>query len=367
MAPRVRPSHWRRVAGARVIGSGGFVRTQFMFAAEYLSRRRWSVAAALVCLGLVACRSPRPAPGPLLLDVPLDAFPAETRILLGLDLARLRASGVWAQLRALAAPDPADEARLADLKKRTGLDLLRDLEGLVVAFPEEARRTGQFALAVTAPRFDEGRLAAAVVPDAGADSVRTRNGHRLYALGEGAGAFLPDPHHGVIGAGGWAERLADQWRAGSRATSRPAGTGGGLPPELLGLLTRVGLTHAIVGAALMPASLRQTFAADRRLAVAAEVQRLAVVVDVDRGLAVALTAEFVDRTAAGRFVAGVRAALADARRDPRLLLVGGIRYLDGVAVATREQRAELTLRLDDATTRELFSRLGALRSLGVTR
>jgi hypothetical protein len=173
--------------------------------------------AAVVAVGLASCRGgcsrvPREARP---LDGRLALFPIETRSLVALDLDKVRAAPMSSRLASLAIASAADQQRLDAFRERTGLDPGRQIQSVIVGFPEEARVRGELGIVVRAARFDEARLVA-YVRDAlqkdGDDLVPTTRGRRtLWAARKDpalAGFFL-DGRTLVVGGGGWATRMAD--------------------------------------------------------------------------------------------------------------------------------------------------------------
>ena len=86
-------------------------------------------ACALLLLGLATCRGGcRKNAGPSAPSAGLlDWFPSDTRVVVGVDFARLRATALWAQLGSLATTDPNDRQKIDELASRTGFDPLEDV------------------------------------------------------------------------------------------------------------------------------------------------------------------------------------------------------------------------------------------------
>ena len=84
------------------------------------------------------------------LDGRLALLPIDTRTVVSLDFERIRAAPFAAKLSTLAASSPDDEKRLAVFRERTGLDPVRQVDSVVVGFPEEARLHGEMGVVVRA-------------------------------------------------------------------------------------------------------------------------------------------------------------------------------------------------------------------------
>ena len=180
-------------------------------------RRPARLACALLLLGLATCRGGcRKNAGPSAPSAGLlDWFPSDTRVVVGVDFARLRATALWAQLGSLATTDPNDRQKIDELASRTGFDPLTQVDSLMVAFPEEARAQGGMGMLLRGRGLDENRLIAYVrdqVTKQGDDLFSFRHaGRTLWATRKEpttAGFFI-DSTTFVLGTGGWAERMAE--------------------------------------------------------------------------------------------------------------------------------------------------------------
>src|SRR5690606_14427566 len=152
------------------------------------------------------------------------------------------------KLSALAARDPADQKLIREMHDRTGLDPLHDIASLLLAFPDDARRSGQFGMVVTGRSMDERRLITFARDQAslrGRDlSQRLHAGHRLWhdrTGGDLEGFFLNGSNF-VLGRGGWAERIATLAPPDPVATPKPGPTSepsAADNPELANLVARI--------------------------------------------------------------------------------------------------------------------------------
>ncbi len=284
--------------------------------------------------------------------------------MVALDFDQLRAAPLAPRLAALALTSPADEQRLVTFRERTGLDPGRQINSILVAFPEEARLHGELGIVVRAARFDESRLVA-YVRDAlqkdGDDLVPTIHGRRtLWAARKDpalAGFFL-DARTLIIGGGGWAARMAD-------LADGAAGPGGSAETnlELLQLCERAAAGHAIWAAALVPAELRHQLERDPRFESAASVTRMSLGIGLSTGLEAAFTADLADPSEAKVLVAKFAETLQGAKRDPRVLMLGLGPDLDGVTSLVEGTTFSLKLSLGEAQVGDLLDRAGAFLNL----
>ncbi len=308
--------------------------------------------------------------GPL--DGNLAWFPPETRIVISADLRRLRRTRLGRRLPPLAATEPADRQRIDDFVQRTGFDPFQHIDALTVAFPEEARASGQLGVILRASHLDESRLVAYArdqISKAGDDlfSFR-RSGRILWAAHQAptTAAFFVGDGSLVIGAGGWAERMAELSNAPApsadlAAAAAPPGAEANL--ELVHLIERAGANRPLVAAAIVPASTRAALAADPALSVAAGVSRLSLSMDGDDATDIQLTADLASREQAHQMVERIEAAIRAAKASPRVLLLGIGPFLDSLHARERGVACELSIHLSAAQTDDAVERLQAFVAL----
>jgi hypothetical protein len=318
-----------------------------------------AVAAAVSCRG--GCR--RGADRAASVEGRLALFPASTRIVAAIDVAKLRASPAAAKLSAQAQQSPADLHEIEEFARRTGFDPLRQLVSVTVAFPEEARAHGEFGLVLRAERLDEARLVAYVgdqLQKTGDDLVATPHGRfTLWSARhdpEVAGFFI-DPQSFVLGAGGWGPRMADL-----AETARP-GDSAVTNIDLVRLVERAAGSHAIWGAAIVPEETRKTLAADSRFADAAAILTLSVGIDLGAGLDAVLLADLATAAEATSLAASVTQSLRDAKRSAQVLMLGLGPTLDGVRARATNHTFELRAALAEPAFDDLLARLGGALAL----
>jgi hypothetical protein len=321
--------------------------------------------AAVVAVGLASCRGgcSRATREARPLDGRLALFPIETRSLVALDLVKVRAAPMSARLASLAVASPSDQQRLDVFRQRTGLDPGRQIESIIVGFPEEARVRGELGIVVRAARFDEARLIA-YVRDAlqkdGDDLVPTTRGRRtLWAARKDpalAGFFL-DGRTLVVGGGGWATRMADL------SDGAPASGSAETNLELVQLCERASARHAIWAAAIVPGDLRRQLEHDPRFASAASVTHMALGIDFGAGLDAVVSADLTDAKEAQALVGKVNETLQGAKRDPRVLMLGLGPDIDGITSRADGTSFSLKMSLSEAQVADLLDRAAAFLSL----
>ncbi len=327
-------------------------------------RRVWpalvvAVAAAASCRG--GCR--RAEDRAATVEGRLALFPAATRIVAAIDVAKLRASPAAAKLVAEAQQSPADLHEIEEFARRTGFDPLRQLVSVTVAFPEEARAHGEFGLILRAEALDETRLVAYVrdqLQKTGDDLVATPHGRfTLWSARhdpEVVGFFI-DAHSFALGAGGWGPRMADL-----AETARP-GDSAATNIDLVRLVERAAGAHAIWGAAIVPEGTRKTLAADSQFADAAAIMTLSLGIDLGKGLEADLLADVATAGEAASLASSVTQSLRDAKRNAQVLMLGLGPYLDGVSARAADHTFELRAVLGEPGFDDLLARLGGLLAL----
>jgi len=326
------------------------------------------LALVLLLLGLATCRGgcgKKAAPPAPAAAGALDWFPSDTRIVVGIDFARLRATTLWSQLGSLATTDPGDRQKIDELASRTGFDPLKQVDELIVAFPEEARAQGGMGMLMRGRGLDENRLIAYVrdqVAKQGDDLFSFRHaGRTLWATRREpttAGFFI-DQSTFVLGTGGWAERMAEL----SASPPGPSSANATGNEPLVHLVDRAGPARAIWAAAIVPASTRSALAGDPSLPGAANVNRLALGIDLSSGVDAHLLADVSTHAEAEEMARQVGDAVLAAKKSPQVLLMGVGPYLDGVTAKATGVSCEIGVRLSPAQASDGVDRLKALLSL----
>jgi hypothetical protein len=293
----------------------------------------------------------------------LAPFPAAARMVAGVDVARLRASPAAAKVQALAVESQADQQTLAEFQRRTGFDPIKQLTSLTVAFPEDARGSGDFGLVLRADHFDEARLVAYArdeLQKSGDDLVATKRGRlTLWASRRDPTVvgFFVDDRTFMLGAGGWGARMADlvdQTNPGDSAATNL---------ELVRLVERVAGAHALWGAAIVPAETRRRFGGQPGLTEAATISTLSASIDFGKGLDATLIADVATPDAARALATKVTESLRDAKRNPQVLMLGLGPYLGGVSARAVDRTFEVHAALGPEAVDDLATRLAAMVAL----
>jgi hypothetical protein len=331
-----------------------------------ITTRRWALpllafAALSSCRG--GCRRDGGADQALTPQGRLAPFPAAARVVASVEVGKLRNSPAAAKVQQLALESQADKATIAEFQRRTGFDPIKQISSLTVAFPEDARGSGDFGLVLRADHFDEARLVAYArdeLQKTGDDLVSAKRGRlTLWSSRKDPSVvgFFIDDRTFALGAGGWGTRMADLADKNNPADSAATNL------ELVRLVERAAGTHAIWGAAIVPAETRRTLAAQPGLADAATINTLSAAIDFDKGAEAMLIADTATADAARALATKVTESLRDAKRNPQVLMLGLGPYLGGVTARAADRTFEVHAALGPEAVDDLVTRLGALVAL----
>jgi hypothetical protein len=292
----------------------------------------------------------------------LALLPEPTRVIVSLDVARLRGSPAVGKLAALAKQDPQGDHDLEELTRRTGFDPLRQIDSILVGFPDDARVRGELALVLRAEHLDQARLVGYVrdqLQKKGDDLVSAPHGRFTLWSARGkpeVAGFFVDERTFVLGAGGWAPRLADLVE-----TAHP-GDSAATNLDLTRLAARAD-GHALWAAAIVPAETRRALAADPQTRAAGSLVDLVVGIDLGKGLDAVVDGDVATAADAQALAAKMQDTLRDAKRSAQILMLGLGPYLDGVTARADDRRFELRASLAESQVDDLLARLGAFVAL----
>lgn len=320
-------------------------------ASFYLSKPDSSIAgfaltwtlALLALVSLAACRrqsreSVRQASTPELLRLRanLALVPAEARIVMSLDLDRLRTTALGRNLLS----GPAKEAGLlaGDFAKGTGLDPLEQARQVLIAVPGERQDDDRLVLVAEFRALDRMRATAWL--------GERRDGKTA--------AFVVGPDRIVIATGAWAAEVA--------SLAKPTGRGQSADDdeELRRLCERSAGPHVFWLAAVLPTPLRHRLMAETRFPDVASLARLSAALDVEAGLRADIVGELSNEADARSLAHRLSAFLNAAKHHPDMLAQGLAPYLDAVRLGAQGPNLNAHLELPAAQAEDLVLRAGDL-------
>jgi hypothetical protein len=266
----------------------------------------------------------------------LALIPADTGIVVGLDLERLRGHPAW--LAALSALTKNESHFLDGFAAGTGLDLPRQVRRVLIALPEERQGDDRFALIADADALDEARVTA---------WLRAR-------LGERTTVFVRAKNQIVISQGDWSGKIATLASA-TKLTPSAADH-----KELLRLCTRASLDHDLWFAALAPSSVRHDLMQQADLADVAAIARASGFIDLTAGARGGVVAELSSTTDAIELAHRLGVYLNRAKRHPETLVRGLAPYLEVVRLEASNARVQATFDIPGAEVGDLIERIEAL-------
>lgn len=298
---------------------------------------------AVVALALAGCRK-NPAGSPDLtpastrerLRADLSLLPSETRIVLSLDLERLRGQPAWKEIQ----PAILRHAKgfLEGLATGSGIDGMRSLRHLVLASPGQGATDDRFILLADVESADIEKAAAWLrqqLPSGGA--VVTRGRDRI-----------------VIATGPWAPLVATL----ANASKLPVSAADDM--EMRRLCERSAGEHPFWMAAVVPAQLRQTLASTSVFPDLGSIARISGFVDLTNGLRGGITAELSNAEDAGTLASRLSGYVHLGKRHPDMLVHGLSPYVENLRVVARDVRVVASLDLPGAQLSEFIERMEAL-------
>ncbi len=315
--------------------------------------------AAVLTAGCQGCQKPAPDQ----VDPALLLLPKQTQTVISFDVRQLRQSSLWAVLMGQGERALQHHKLLDTISARTGWDPLRDIQRLVVAFPENAREAGQFAIVIYGENFDERRLVAFARDQASLSGIAITQaelaGQRAWVAHTSPvrqTGFFVGKDVFVLGGGPWGQSLAalasQPWKASAAGAE-----------EFSNLCRRAGLGHAAWLASIVPSAVRTQLAADARFEAASTVSRVTISLSLENGLGILGRAELSTAEHAASLASQLQRFALEARQSPQVLLLGLGPWLQGVRVVAEGPQVTAHVQLSPDQTQTLIERLTGLLAL----
>ncbi len=266
----------------------------------------------------------------------LNLVPPDARILLSLDLDRLRAEAVWKTILSALVRDTSP--RLGAVLGGSGLNLTERLHHVLVALPGERQADNRFAVIADGDGLDDAPVTTWL----------------RKQIGQSAVALVRDHHRLVVGNGAWIQAMASLATA-SKLTQSVADN-----PELRRLCERTAGGHGFWFAAVVPARVRRDIVQQDRFPDAASVMRVSGLADADAGLHAELVAELSNTGDAVHLAHRLTVFLNQAKRHPQMLVLGLSPYLEAVHLEARDASVKASIELPAAQLGEVIERIEAL-------
>ena len=289
---------------------------------------------------LASCRRAILPPEPEHADelAALTLLPAETQIVLSLDLDRLRSQPVWNTLSSVLAKHagPAFDEIAAGI----GLEPARQIHRLWVALPGERQTDGRFVLVADSEPMDTGRATT---------WLRRRAQDQLSVV-------LPTPKRIVVSKGAWANNTAMH-------PPRSAADNN----ELRQLCQRAAGAHSAWFAAIVPTALRHALTSDDRFRDVATMVRVFGFVNDTAGLHAEVVGEFGNTSDPPQIAHRLEILHNQAKRDPDMLVAGLSPYLQALHVNAHDAHIRIAIDLPNEQAGDVVERIEALARTARTK
>jgi hypothetical protein len=283
--------------------------------------------------GIPGADAPGPSPARERLRAGLALVPSEARIVVGIDLERLRASPPGREL--LLGVGQRAARLFDDVAQGTGIDLLAQVRYALLAVPGERQPDGRSVLVAELGSFDAPRASAWLAQRH--DPTTT--------------AFLRDARWLVIAKGAWATTVPALASAHAATPSVEGDT------ELSRLCQRVSVDQGLWLASVVPTALRQRVSGESAFPDIASITRWHATASLAAGFHLAAVAELSNepdaRTLHHRLAAYVRAA----KHHPDVLALGLAPYLEVLRLEARGPEVDATLDLPPAQIGDVVGRI----------
>ena len=273
----------------------------------------------------------------------LALLPADTQIVLSIDLDRLRGQPAWRTMFPVLAKNakPFFDAFAAS----AGWDVPRQLRRFLVALPAERQSDDRFVLIADAVALDETRV----------------TGWLRARLGDKTTVVVRNKNQIVISRGAWGGPMAALEKA-DRLTPSAADN-----PELRRMCTRAALDHGLWFAAVVPTPVRRALMQEPHFADVASVARVWGFMDLDIGAHVETVAEMSSKADAEDLSHRLGVYLNQAKRHPDMLVRGLAPFLEALRLVAHDARVHATLDLSGPQLVECIERIEALAHASGTK
>lgn len=119
----------------------------------------------------------------------MQMLPGDTSMVISFDLARIRKAPLYKTMMEMVKKQPDGQKALAEIKAKSGVDLEKDIDRIVVALPANVEKSESFVLMVKG-RLDQGKLTSAAMSDKNAGGKEgSHNGVKTVSVDNGQGSF----------------------------------------------------------------------------------------------------------------------------------------------------------------------------------
>jgi hypothetical protein len=296
----------------------------------------------------------------------MQLVPKETQLVLMANLNRMRNTPLWRKMLDLRDSDPQSKATYDEFVQKCGLDPLKQVDSVFLAFPQGASDAKEFAAIVRGNGFDENKLAACGKEQAkkdGSDVATSEyNGKKLYTdtkQGQAYAVFL-DGKTLAFGGKEWIKRVIDL-----AAGKKEAGESAKENPELMALMGRANTKVGAWGAGVVSQATRDSLKLDAHFSSASSMKDAFGWIDLATGFAADVNVDVGTADDAKDLATKINGQLSDTKKHPQVMMMGITPLIDQIKVDARGATFHVSVAYNQQQVDDIIGRVkGFWKSLG---
>jgi hypothetical protein len=295
----------------------------------------------------------------------MQLVPKEAEVVVNANFNRMRNTAMWRKMLDLRDSEPTKKKEFDEFVQKCGLDPFKQIDSAFMGFPHGMSESKEFAV-ILRGTFNEQKLVECTREQAkkdGADlAISEYAGKKLYTdtrQGQAFATFL-DAKTVAIGGKEWIKKIVDL--AGKKDSGGQAMADNA---ELVALTKRVKTSDAIWGAGVVPQSARDNMKSDPQLASAASMKTVFGSVDFAAGFAADVNVDLGSEQDAKDMTVKTQAQLADAKKNPQVMMMGVSALLDQVKIDSKAATFHVSVSFNQMQVDDIIKRVqGLLKSFG---
>ena len=295
----------------------------------------------------------------------MQLVPKDTNIVLMMNAGRMRNTAMWRKVLDLRDSEPQTKKDYDDFVQKCGLDPLKQIDSVFLAFPQGAGDAREFA-AILRGTFDENKLVTCAKDQAkkdGADlAISEYNGKKIYTDTKQGQAFATFLDSKTVAMGGkeWIKKVIDL-----AAGKKEAGESAKENPELMALVKRAKTSDAMWGAGLVSQATRDQLKNDPHLSSAGSMKDVFGSIDFANGFAADINVDVGSEADAKDLTVKIQSQLNDTKKNPQVMMMGVAPLLDQVKTEAKQATFHVAINFNQQQVDDIVNRVkGFLKSLG---
>ncbi|MFN3202509.1 MAG: hypothetical protein ACE366_29195 [Bradymonadia bacterium] len=118
----------------------------------------------------------------------MQMIPSDTTAVVSFDMQRIRKAPLYQSMVGMAKQAPDGQKALAEIKAKTGVDIEKDIDSVILAIPADVDKS-EAVVVIVKGKLDQGKLTAAAVKEGKAKEA-SHNGVKTVAVDGGSFAFM---------------------------------------------------------------------------------------------------------------------------------------------------------------------------------